>query len=128
MRIILYILILALLLLAPVERLDVAKLLPVEAVAVYMDGSDVVLETDTENLGRGETAEEALEDLKKNTAAIIYLDTAEYLLVGEGAKSHGVQLKGYLKASVIMGDYSGGSVKDEAKYLDAHSESAKPVN
>lgn len=128
MRVILYILILALLLLAPAERLDVAKLLPVEAVAVYMDGSVVVLETDTENLGRGETAEKALEDLKKNTAAIIYLDTAEYLLVGEEAESHSQQLKAYLKPSVKVGGYNGGSVKDKAKYLDAHSESAKPVN
>lgn len=111
---------------APVDRLDVAKLLPIEAVAVYMEGSDVVLLTDTEDQGRGATAELALENLKNNTTEIIYLDTARYLLVSEDAAAAAAQLQPYMRPSITQGVYSGGDVKEEAKYLDAHSESAKP--
>lgn len=112
---------------APVERLDVAKLLPVEAVAIYMEEEEIVLEIDTEDQGRGSTVQEALENLKENATKIIYLDTARYLLVAENAQVQAKELLPYLKPSVRQGAYVGGSVKEEAKYLDAHSESAKPI-
>ena len=68
---------------APLERLDVAKLLPIQAVAVYTEGDSVVLETDTENKGKGASIADALQDLKENTPAVVYLDTAEFLMVSE---------------------------------------------
>ena len=123
---ILYAVILALLFLAPLERLDVAKLLPVEAVAIYLEEGEVVLETDSEDQGRGDTVQAALENLKQNATKIIYLDTARYLLVAENAQAQAQELLQYLKPSVQQGIYAGGDVKEEAKYLDAHSESAKP--
>ena len=60
MRRILYVLILVLAFIAPVDRLDIAKLQPIEAVAVYLEEGEVVLETDTGDLGRGATEELAL--------------------------------------------------------------------
>ena len=126
MRCILYCIILLLAFFAPVDRLDVAKLLPVEAVAIYLEDEMVVLETDTEDQGRGDTVHSALEDLKEKATKIIYLDTARYLLVAEDAEAQAQELLQYLKPSVRKGVYAGGSVKEEAKYLDAHSESAKP--
>ena len=111
---------------APVHRLDIAKLLPVEAVAIYLDEGQIVLETDTKDQGRGLTVEAALENLKKNTTEIVYLDTARYLLIAENAKEQAQELMRYLKPSVKTGAYAGTGVKEEAKYLDAHSESAKP--
>lgn len=127
MKILIYILIIALSLLAPVDRLDVAKLQPVEAVAVSVVNNQVVLETDTEDIGIGQTAKAALENLKETTPAVIYLDTANYLLVEKGAEAHGKELMAYLKPSVRVEEYGGGSVKEEAKYLDAHDESARPL-
>lgn len=112
--------------LAPVDRLDVAKLEPIEAVAVYIEDGDVVLRTDTKAEGRGESVELALENLKVNTTAVVYLDTARYLLVGENAEQQARQLKQYLKPTIRQGVYAGGDVKEEARYLDAHSEGAKP--
>ena len=76
MRRILYGVILLAAFFAPVERLDVAKLLPVEAVAIYLEEGQVVLETDSEDRGRGDTVQAALENLKQNATKIIYLDTA----------------------------------------------------
>lgn len=126
MKFILYAVIIALSLFAPVTRLDIAKLSPVEAVAVYKEYGQVVLKTDEENEGRGENVHLALADLKEKASVIIYLDTARYLLVGEGAAAEAAALQAYLKESVLVGNYAGGDVKEEAKYLDVHTDSAKP--
>lgn len=126
MKVVLYALIIGLSFLAPVKRLDVAKLEPVEAIALSTEENMLVLETDGEYVGIGETVEQALQNLKDNTPAVIYLDTAQYLLMGEGTETYLTEMKGYLKSSVKVGTYQGGNVKEEAKYLDAHTESAKP--
>lgn len=126
MRMVLYIVMLALLFLAPVERLDVAKLEPVQTVAVYINDAAVVLETDTGNKGEGADVEGALEDLEENTPGVIYLDTAQYLLVSEQAESYVDSLRKYLSPSVraCLWDEKG-SVKDAAQYLDVRSDLPK---
>lgn len=125
MRIVIYVVILGLMLLAPVERIDVEKLLPIESVAIYMDGDTVVLETDTENKGRGESASDALENLKDMTPAVVYLDTAEYLLVSEEALSEADNLMQFLKPSVkVCICDARGRVKDVTKFLQAHENTA----
>lgn len=121
MRKILYGVIIVLLFLAPVEGIDVAKLLPIEAVAVYMDEDAVVLETDTEDIGRGATAKAALEDLKKTTSAIVYLDTARYLLISDEALGEVAELRNWLKPSVkVCVCDAAGKVKASVKYLNVH--------
>ena len=100
MRKIIYVIILSLLFLAPVKRLDIANLQPVQTVGIYTEPGSVVLETDTHNIGRGETVADAVLDLEKNTPGVIYLDTAEYLLVSKDAQSHVDALREYLKPSV----------------------------
>lgn len=118
MRAILYICILALLFLAPVERLDVAKLEPVQTVAVRIESQQVVIETDTKNRGQGRTLQEAVQDLKENTPGVIYLDTAQYLLLTEDAAKHDRELKNYMRLSVKVSMWDGnGSVETAAKYL-----------
>ena len=126
MRAFIYCLILLLIFAAPVDRLDVAKLEPVEAVAIYMEDGKVALETDGGSKGYGPDAVAALEDLKQKAIRIVYLDTARYLLIGEGAETHAKQLLCCLKRNIEVGTYTGGDVKEEAQYLDAHRESAKP--
>lgn len=126
MRVFLYCLILLLIFAAPVDRLDVAKLEPVEAVAIYMEDGKVALETDGGSKGYGLDAVAALEDLKQNAIRVVYLDTARYLLVEEGAEAYAEQLQCCLKQNIKTGVYNGGDVKEEAQYLDAHRESARP--
>lgn len=126
MRIALYGLIIGLSFLIPVQRLDVAKLEPVEAIALSAEGKQLKLETDGEYVGKGASVAEALADLRENTPAVIYLDTARYLLMGSGTESHLPEIQAYLKDSVKVGAYQGGNVKEEAKYLDAHWESTRP--
>lgn len=126
MKIVLYALIVGLSFLAPVRRLDIAKLEPVEAIALSVEGNMLVLETDGEYTGKGATVAEALQNLRENTPAVIYLDTARYLLMAEDAKAYQEEMAAQLKPSVQIGIYRGGEVKEEAKYLDAHGESGKP--
>ena len=74
-RWLLYIVLFAAAIIIPVNGTDVGKLHPVQAVSVgYQDGQ-VVLKTDTGEMGIGETPELALENLKQTAPAIIYLDT-----------------------------------------------------
>ncbi len=121
MRKLLYGLLLASLLFVPLHRVNVADLLPIESVALYMDGGNVVLETDTEHKGMGTTAQLALEDLKNNTPKVVYLDTAAYLLVAEDALAQVDALRQYLKPSVrVCVCDARGRVKEATEYLDIH--------
>ena len=121
MRKLLYVLILALLPFAPVQRLDVAKLEPVQTVAVRLENGQTVLETDTHKKGVGADVHKALQDLRENTPGAIYLDTAEYLLVTEAAGNCVEDLRRYLHPSVQVSLWDGkGSVEKAAKYLSVH--------
>lgn len=123
MRTVLYIMVLVLLLFAPVKRLDVARLEPVQTVAIYTEPGAVVLETDTGNRGRGESVNAALENLEQTTPGVIYLDTAEYLLVSKDALSYVEDLRQYLNPRVKVSLWDGdGSVTDAAKYLAIRSD------
>lgn len=121
MRKVLYAAILALLFAVPLERVDVAKLLPIRAVVIYVQDETVVLETDTQHTGRGEDAIAALKDLKQNTSSVVYLDTAEYLLIAPGAEEYAESLRSELKPSVkVCVCDAAGKVSEAAKYLDVH--------
>lgn len=122
MKWIFYSAVLAVSLLAPVKRTDVALLQPVEVISLYMEGAQTVLETDTGDLGKGTSVEQALEDLKQTTPGIVYLDTAEYLLVAEGTESRIPEIAAYLKNDVKLCTADPGiDLTLAALYLDVHS-------
>lgn len=126
MKLLAYLIILSLAFVAPVTRVDIAKLQPVEAVALYLEDGLIAVQTDEGSIGRGETVDAAVADLKENAISIIYLDTARYLLVAQEAEAYVPQMREYLKKSVKQGAYFGIGVKEEAQYLDAHRQSEKP--
>ena len=119
MRKVLYVALLVPLFFVPLHRVNIADLLPVEAVAIYMNGNQVVLETDTGNKGSGETVEKAVAALKENTPAVVYLDTAKYLLISPDATEQAERLYSYLKPSVkVCVCQAAGRVKDMVEYLE----------
>ena len=121
MRMVIYIVLLGLLFFAPVEPADIADLLPVEAVAVYLEGEKVVVETDTGETGRGVDAVRAVMNLKNGTPAVVYLDTAEYLLISEEALGFAQQLRGMLKPSVkVCVCDAKGKVEQTMQHLSVH--------
>ena len=101
-RILIYIGILAALIAAPVERSDIGKLRPVQVVSVYKERNWVVMETDTEDKGYGGTVRQALQNLKDTSSGIIYLDTADYLLVGRDMEAAAEELRQELKDNVRL--------------------------
>ncbi len=126
MRRLLYFVILLALVFAPLNRVEIAQLLPIEAVAVYMDGEEVVLETDTAHTGKGATVSQALESLKKNTPKVVYLDTARYLLVAKNAVGQVDSLRQFLKPSVrVCVCEAEGMVKEALEYVEIHQKPPK---
>jgi len=123
---ILYILLIGLTFFAPVNRLEIAKLEPIEAVAVEVRDGEVILKTDTERQGRGATVTEALTNLKENAPAVVYLDTARYLLLAENAAHLQEQIVPFLRGRPKVAPYSGGEVGEELKYLQTHWDPGLP--
>ena len=107
--------------LAPVEKLDVAKLRPIEVVYISAADGAVLLQTDAKDIGFGRDVESALEDMKKTSPAVIYLDTARYLLIGPGGEGVVKQLQGILKDNVQLCKADDKiPLDDVAEYLPVH--------
>ena len=125
-RWIFYILLFAAAVLIPVDGTDVGKLHPVQAVSLGYHNEQVILKTDTGEIGRGETPELALVNLKQTAPAIIYLDTAEFLLVEENALNYVDPMRKLFKSDVgICQIQSEIEVDKVAEYLRIHGKLPK---
>ena len=120
MRTAAYILILASLLMAPVKRLNVAHLEPVEVIQLYAEGNTVCLRTDTGAMGRGGSVLAALKDMEASTAGVIYLKTAEYLLVEKETIQYINDLRGKLNRKIRVCATENADIKVAAEYLETH--------
>jgi hypothetical protein len=60
---------------------DVGKLQPVQVVRLFCPQGRVCLETDTGDLGSGDSLKDALADMKNTTPGEVFLDTADFLIV-----------------------------------------------
>ena len=122
-RIVLYIAILLLVATIPVKRTDIGKLRPVQTVMLSRQANDIVIKTDTGDRGIGAGAWEALENLKQTTPAVIYLDTADFLLVSEDALDALQLLRDTFRGAVELYLFSGDIDPSEAsKYLQIHGD------
>ena len=99
-RIVVYIVVLATALLIPMRGMDIGKLRPVGLVQLYKEEGYVFIVTDTGDSGRGRTVEEAFGDLEQTTTGVIFLDTANYLLISETAKEVVPELRQYVKPTI----------------------------
>lgn len=120
-RIILYIIVLAALLMVPTKGSDIGKLRPVETIAIYKEDAAYVIATDTGDQGKGEDILKALDNLKCTTPALIYLDTADYLLVSDRAMQALESLNGKLRKSVQIYRFTGEpNLKKASEFLRVH--------
>lgn len=120
-KIIIYIIVLLIVLWIPVNRIDISNLEPVQAVWVYQDNGKYVVKTDTEDIGIGDSIKQAVEVMKKRCEKIIYLDTAEYLLVSENCKEAISDISEYLKDEVKICAWNGeGDLANAATYMQTH--------
>ena len=65
----------------PHPAVDIARLDPVRAIYLYMDGAAMTIETDSGDSGTGADLEAAYADLRNNAHREIFLDTAEFLIL-----------------------------------------------
>ena len=65
----------------PHPAVDIARLDPVRAIYLYMDGDAMTIETDSGDSGSGPDLEGAYAALRANAYREIFLDTAEFLVL-----------------------------------------------
>ena len=65
----------------PHPAVDIARLDPVRAIYLYMDGAELTIETDSGDSGTGADLEAAYAALRTNAHREIFLDTAEFLIL-----------------------------------------------
>ncbi len=125
-RIVIYVLLIALTVLAPVKRVDVGTLKPVEVVALSKENELLVIRTDTADEGRGVDLRSALKDIQQSAIGVVYLETTRYLLYTAEVKTQAKELREDLgkktKAFLLEGELD---LKDAAKYLDVHGKAPK---
>ncbi len=120
MKLILYCIILVLIFLAPVNKQDVGDLEPIQAVWLHIENGTVVLQTDTGDYGAGATVESAIAVMKKNSEGVVYLDTAQFLLISENAVELMENMAKNLRKSVKICLWEGNEVKSAARYMQSH--------
>ena len=120
-RIIIYIILSAVAFIAPVNRINVENLQPVEVIAIYSKDGMITVTTDADDFGSGKTISAAIENMKETATAVIYLDTAQYLLIDEQIRLQIGELRKYLKESVKVSLISGRlNLELASKYLETH--------
>lgn len=91
-----------LLLLPQGQGTDIAKLQPVELLYINIEEGRIALRTDTEELGIGNTLDDALRDIRATAAGEIFLDTVDFVLVTEDTKTMIPELEALLRPSAKL--------------------------
>lgn len=126
MRILFYIILLILTFLAPVRRVEIEHLEPVEAVFAVRNGEQITLTTDTGASGTGDDVDRALMDLEETTPGIVFLDTARYLLLSTDTPEDVDRLRQHLKGNVRVCMFEGTQDPQRAiEYLEVYGKLPK---
>lgn len=105
----------------PFQGTDISKLAPVEVVWLAEEDGQVLLMTDTEDVGQGADVAEALSDMKAAAKGTIFLDTADYLIVENGAEGFLNQITDVLRPScMVCRTKQVPDLKEAAEFLLAH--------
>lgn len=103
------------------QRTDAGNLQPVALLQLYRQGTTLVIETDTGDEGRGETLSLAFENLKQTTPGVIFLETADFLLVTADAVRYLPELTDILRPGTeVLLISQTVDAESAAKYLDCH--------
>lgn len=116
-RTIIYIVLIAAVFVAPVNRLKISDMEPVEALLLKREGEYLTIMTDTGRAGTGPDISRAIQNLQKNTPSVLFLDTTQYVLVCGKAEKDLEALKPYLKKRVEISYQDGPFPDNWAAYL-----------
>lgn len=113
-------------LLVPTESVKLGEIRPVELVSIRYQDNQIVLETDTEDIGAGNDLDAALKNLYETSTGRVYLDTAKFLLVEESAAEQAQKLSVALKDNVRVCCRNGDmDIKEATEYLRQHNPDMK---
>ena len=76
-----------LLMISPVRGMDISQLSPVQTVWVAVENGQVYLQTDGGEWGSGTDIASALENLNETAAGVVFLETADYLILQKGEEA-----------------------------------------
>ena len=125
-RILLYLGILAAVCWAGKPGTDIGMLIPVETVFIQKLENEIVIETDSGDRGTGATMKQAAEDLKEKADGVIYLDTADYLILNREVEALLPQLQNNQKQEVFLCEADGQiDVQKATAFLRAHKPQLK---
>ena len=120
MKMVIYGILIASAMLVPTRPLELGKLKPVETILIEKRDDGILIKTDTGDIGRGRTVNQAIWNLHETTAGTVYLDTAEYLLLPSD-ETVLKQMYPYLRKTVRISQWAGEvELEEAAKYLDVH--------
>lgn len=121
-RMIVYLAILAAVCWAGDPGTDIGMLIPVETVLIQKLENEIVMETDSGDRGTGLTVGQAAADLKEKAEGVVYLDTADYLILNEEAEVLLYQLQKNQKQEVALCRTEGHiDVQKATAFLRAHT-------
>ena len=110
----------------PKEQVELGKLRPVQTLYAYYNEGELSLVTDMGDCGRGPDVDAAVVSLREHAPGFIYLDTADYLIVGLGDEKVIPTLAEYLKGTVRICATEGvGELGEATEYLSAHKPKTK---
>ena len=101
-RWILYALVLAILGIAPTGGMDIGRLSPVQTVWLTEINGQIYMQTDVGEFGVGSNIEEALRDLNKAASSVVFLETADYLIIEKGREELLEQAAGAFRPSCML--------------------------
>lgn len=95
---------------------------PVEVLYLFQEGEELVLCTDTGDVGRGRNPRQAVENLKATTSGNLFLDTADQLVLTEDTAWAMDDLWDFLRpATEVCMTLDSIDPETVAPYLTAHS-------
>lgn len=99
---------------------DVGHLQPIQVVRVTR-AEKIVIDTDTGELGMGQTLPDAFENLGNTAPGQVFLDTAEYLILAPDCVALLPELNRYLRPSCrVCLEEGGADIAKAGAYLEAH--------
>lgn len=100
---------------------EVENLKPVQLLYAEKNGMEILLETDTGDQGRGQSLEEALENMQETASGRIFLETADQLLLSEDSEELLPELQRVLRpaARVCIAEEKP-DLKEAAEFLTFH--------
>ncbi|MBE6926379.1 MAG: hypothetical protein E7461_06005 [Ruminococcaceae bacterium] len=107
--------------LLPFDGTDIGKLHPVEVLAVSRKDGTLLLQTDSGMSGTGKNVDDALSALRLSSSGNIFLETANYLLIGQDCTDEVASFWEFVRPACQVYYFKGrGPIGEIGDFLESH--------